>query len=960
MYSQGNPDRSYSSAELEDIKRWYIKDNLPLHEVARRVNDKHYHGDMFRTEKALESKLLRLKIYKKAPKPDAIDVDKKYAHIADLKKKMSYTQIADETGLSVGSVKNIINKVKTGHSTAQAVSMDDLKEKVVYFFKHKSGTGPTSIIDLSNKLEVHPAKVQETIESLKKDHYNFETLDSSIELSSTIKPEPPMKIDSKSFFKSSGKIIRFGAIGDTHLCSLYARENCLQVMYDIYEREGINKVFLAGNMIDGERPFNKYDIHTHGVEGQVDYFIKNFPRRKGIETHFITGDDHEGWIVRDVNLNIGDKIQHEAEKTGRKDLIYIGHMERDIELEGARTSQRIRVTHPGGGSCFDDTAEILTKDRGWIKFSELSLNDEVATMTKFEHRFEWQKPTHITDEPYDGDLIHFKARCFDFRVTPNHGLWVRYNRSYHTSLQPKEMPQKAHNRNRVDWHREDAQFVYEHYSRQNFSIPTVSDNWIGELIPVIEVPRLACLVKENKRNELQMQHVGNQKIEDMAELIAWYVTEGYADKKRVAICQSLIANPKNHKHITDLVSRMGLRYSVSGRDNKDICIGSTELSAWLKEQCGHLSRHKYLPLWLKNQPKDILNIVFKTMVSGDGWKTGRSFGYKSISKRLRHDMCEIAQKLGYATTESKDTVHIRMVQNLPTINSKPTRVKYNGKIYCCSVPNELIYVRCNGKAFWSHNSYALSYTSQKYAESLTGGDKPRVVLCFTPETPVIMGNGKLKPIRTIKGGDKVLAEDSKICEVIEQVGSMYKGEVISIIASGIHDDRAWCKPDHPIYCLRKSGIIDYIPAKKVQVGDYVLTPSKNGKTPSIVSRYGAPGMTVTKDGFWRPVVEILKNEYNGPMYDLRVDDMNSYVANYYLVHNCGHYHKLEYCYPREIHMIQVGAFQDQTPFMRKKRLQSMVGGAIVELHQDDEGIINRCKVEFVTFYDKQFYEYKWK
>ena len=59
---------------------------------------------------------------------------------------------------------------------------------------------------------------------------------------------------------------------------------------------------------------------------------------------------------------------------------------------------------------------------------------------------------------------------------------------------------------------------------------------------------------------------------------------------------------------------------------------------------------------------------------------------------------------------------------------KPEVEKYNGRIYCCSVPNELIYVRKEGRCFFSHNSYALSYRLQKVIESLPGGTKPAILL----------------------------------------------------------------------------------------------------------------------------------------------------------------------------------------------------------------------------------------
>lgn len=73
----------------------------------------------------------------------------------------------------------------------------------------------------------------------------------------------------------------------------------------------------------------------------------------------------------------------------------------------------------------------------------------------------------------------------------------------------------------------------------------------------------------------------------------------------------------------------------------------------------------------------------------------------------------------------------------------------------------------------------------------------------------------------------------------------------------------------------------------------------------------------------------------------------------------GHYHKFEYGYPREVHVVQLGCVQDQTPFMRKKKLQAHLGGCIIRIKQTDIGTIASVNVEWIPFYDKSFYEKKW-
>jgi hypothetical protein len=77
----------------------------------------------------------------------------------------------------------------------------------------------------------------------------------------------------------------------------------------------------------------------------------------------------------------------------------------------------------------------------------------------------------------------------------------------------------------------------------------------------------------------------------------------------------------------------------------------------------------------------------------------------------------------------------------------------------------------------------------------------------------------------------------------------------------------------------------------------------------------------------------------------------------------GHYHKAEYCYPREVHCVQAGCTMDQSPFMRKKRLQAMVGGWTISFTIDDNGVVHDFMPQFHAFYDRQFYrnwEYIWK
>jgi hypothetical protein len=70
----------------------------------------------------------------------------------------------------------------------------------------------------------------------------------------------------------------------------------------------------------------------------------------------------------------------------------------------------------------------------------------------------------------------------------------------------------------------------------------------------------------------------------------------------------------------------------------------------------------------------------------------------------------------------------------------------------------------------------------------------------------------------------------------------------------------------------------------------------------------------------------------------------------------GHYHKLWAGNIRNVWCVQTGTQQDQTPFMRKKRLEAHVGGSLVELRQDPKtGAIVSCKPELIRYFNREYY-----
>lgn len=146
----------------------------------------------------------------------------------------------------------------------------------------------------------------------------------------------------------------FGACGDSHLGSKYARLDVLTDLYRRYAELGVDRVFHTGNWIDGERRFNTHDLLVHGLGPQVRYLVENYPKAKGITTYAVAGDDHEGWYAQDMGLDIGRFAETAMREAGRKDWVNLGYIEADVALVHAKTGERsiLRVAHPGGGSSY--------------------------------------------------------------------------------------------------------------------------------------------------------------------------------------------------------------------------------------------------------------------------------------------------------------------------------------------------------------------------------------------------------------------------------------------------------------------------------------------------------------------------------------------------------------------------------------------------------------------------------
>jgi len=131
-------------------------------------------------------------------------------------------------------------------------------------------------------------------------------------------------------------------IADTHLCSNYEQNDKLNLFYDMCLEEGIKDVYHAGDIVAGQGIFHgqEYEIHTFGADNQVKYVVENYPKRKGITTHFILGN-HDYAYFKKMGIDIGKQIS-----LLRDDMKYLGMFQADVFMGEQKL---IRLVHPDGG-----------------------------------------------------------------------------------------------------------------------------------------------------------------------------------------------------------------------------------------------------------------------------------------------------------------------------------------------------------------------------------------------------------------------------------------------------------------------------------------------------------------------------------------------------------------------------------------------------------------------------------
>lgn len=141
------------------------------------------------------------------------------------------------------------------------------------------------------------------------------------------------------------QVLAFAIIGDTHIGSKYVQLSHLHEFYDYCAKSGITDVYHVGDITDGlkMRPGHEYELYEISADEMVKDVIKNYPKREGITTHFITGN-HDASLYKHVGYDIGPAITRD-----RDDMKYLG---RDCAIVNLTPKCTLELRHPWDGSAY--------------------------------------------------------------------------------------------------------------------------------------------------------------------------------------------------------------------------------------------------------------------------------------------------------------------------------------------------------------------------------------------------------------------------------------------------------------------------------------------------------------------------------------------------------------------------------------------------------------------------------
>lgn len=380
------------------------------------------------------------------------------------------------------------------------------------------------------------------------------------------------------------------------------------------------------------------------------------------------------WRVKEWFSDYGIEVQHTPTE--------------EIPKELHRITVRFKTNR---AMCYDDITEVLTKD-GWKLFTDVSLNDEFLTFNTDSILYE--KPSRIINTPFTGEMITGASSMVDFCVTPNHRMyWFHYD-------------------SRVDrsWKINLAEDIEGKRVKFQRGLPF---DWIGDSF-IDEIPLQSSLY--------------------FARFMGVFITDGCISNRNGNGGKIILAQTKEvgRVYIKKVLEKLSIHHIERPYGFE---VNNSKLHAFLLKYFPKTTERRKMvcrvPNWIKQAKKEYIEAFIEGVIVGDG-NVHPDNGHKVIytsNRALAGDYQECILKIGLCSTlrtvdRRGDTHEIagklsvkKNIEYIVSITERTNehlfpkhhwgRLHYNGNVHCVTIPSGVLYVRRNGKCFWSGNSHEI-------------------------------------------------------------------------------------------------------------------------------------------------------------------------------------------------------------------------------------------------------------
>lgn len=231
---------------------------------------------------------------------------------------------------------NYIIRRKVGSCQTMAKErVVDIRREVL---KLKDEFTPDSVAE---RLKIETSAVTSVLDALIEDGFRFVNVDGSWLRSKA--NEGKINYDASKLFKDG--LLHFGLVSDTHLGSKFERLDALEAMYDRFQQAGVQTVFHVGDLTDGSHVYKgqEFEQKVFGQQAQIDYAIKVYPKRQGIQTVAISGN-HD---LKMYEASGADPLVPISRS--RKDITYIGQYASRVKMAD---NVVMDLLHPVGSQAY--------------------------------------------------------------------------------------------------------------------------------------------------------------------------------------------------------------------------------------------------------------------------------------------------------------------------------------------------------------------------------------------------------------------------------------------------------------------------------------------------------------------------------------------------------------------------------------------------------------------------------